>query len=270
MRARRLSRLVARVVVGCSAALAAAALAPDAAHAQRAKPTDAVATYSAQARAAYEAGDFRNAIALYEKAYGLEREPTLLFNLARCHEALGSLEDLRAAVARYLAYLDAAPRASDRAAIERRVDALRKQIAVMDAEQRRPAATPPARTAAPSPALAAAPAPQGGISPWPWVVCGAGAGGLVAGAVLGVLAVGARDDAQASPSGEEAMDLESRAGSLQTGANIAFVAGAALMVGGATWGVVEIASSPSRAPSSSGARAVVRLEIGGIALRGRF
>jgi tetratricopeptide (TPR) repeat protein len=229
--------------------------------AQPSRSGDAVAAYSAQARQAYEAGSFRDAIALYEKAYAIEPEPTLLFNLARCHEALGALEDLRAAVRAYGAYLEASPRTSDRAAIERRVEALRKQVAIMEAEQRRPAEAEATKRPSPPPA----PVAPRAASPWPWVVCGVGAGGVVAGAILGVLATDAHDDAQASPSGRDAIDLESRAGTLETATNVAFVAGAALAVAGCTWAVIDMASASSPPPAAAArapARARVELRVG--------
>src|SRR5262245_17847071 len=53
--------------------------------------------------AAYEAGRYRDALAAFDKAYRSVKLPTLLFNIAVCHEKLGeyreAVENLRAYLA---------------------------------------------------------------------------------------------------------------------------------------------------------------------------
>ena len=217
---------------------------------------DAAVDHAARARRAYERGDFREAIRLYTRARELRPDPTLLFNLARCHEALATLPDLEQAVAEYEAYLRERPDSADRAAVERRGDALREQIRVLRDKAR------PAPVVAPSPA---APPPIK-RSPVPWILAGVGAGGLIAGITVGALAVGKRSDAAAEPSAMAANDLESSARGLAAGANVAFVAGGSLMVAGAIWGLIDLigaAPSPARAVA-------VSVGLGSLQVTGRF
>lgn len=197
------------------------------------------AELAARARSAYEAGKFRDAADLYQRAHDLDADPTLLFNLARCFEALATLDDLRASIRDYQAYLRARPDASDRAAVERRIDVLANQIRVLE-EQSKPKPPPPPAP----PTILAAPRAH---TPIPWIACGVGLGGIAAGAVLGAIAKGERADANRATSGADALDLEAKSAHLATAANVAFVAGAALAVAGAAWGVIDLASSPKGA-----------------------
>lgn len=59
---------------------------------------------SKQAAKLYNAGQFREALALYEDAYRLDARPTTLFNIAQCHRMLGNYER---ALFFYRRYLDA-------------------------------------------------------------------------------------------------------------------------------------------------------------------
>ena len=101
------------------------------AEAPTAKRADPAVSFSAQARTAYVAGQFREAIALYQQAYRHKADPVILFNLARCHEALGGPPDLEAAVEAYEGYLRASGDAPDRAALERRIGSLRQEIEIL-------------------------------------------------------------------------------------------------------------------------------------------
>ena len=83
----------------------------------------------------FNRGDYPGALERFNKAFGLIQEPNLLFNIARCHEAIGQVE---AAISHYQSYVDHPQATADTR---------------LDAEQRlgppRPAA---AATAAPAPA----------------------------------------------------------------------------------------------------------------------
>ncbi|APR76867.1 Hypothetical protein A7982_02214 [Minicystis rosea] len=222
---------------------------------------DPAVEFSARARGAYEKGDFRAAVELYKKAHDLRADPTLLFNLARCYEALATLPDLKEAIVYYEAYLRERGSSSDRAAVERRVEVLRQQIHLLE-EQSKPKAAPVVAPVASGPPT---PPPPPKRTPVPWIITGIGAGGVVVGGVLGVLAKAKRADAVAEPSSTLASDLESKGRSFATGANVAFIAGGSLMLAGTTWGIVTLATSP-KAPSPVD----VNVGLGTLQLSGRF
>jgi tetratricopeptide (TPR) repeat protein len=235
-----------------------AALFSAAARAQGRSTQEAAARYSTEAREAYEQGRFRDAVELYRKAYDLKRDPVLLFNMARCYEALATRTDLERSIENYEEYLRARPDASDRAAVERRVEVLRQQVRLLDDASKPRHAPPPA--AAPVVVPAARPSAP------PWIVAGVGASGVVVGAVLGGVAAAKRDDAAADPSGRSAQKLESSAQSLATGANVAFIAGGAVAAGGIAWGIVDLVSAPK--PAARGA--AVRIGPASLTVEGRF
>src|SRR5690349_4339746 len=79
-----------------------------------------------QSQEHYEAGRFREAIQLLEEAYGLEESPTILYNLARAYEGVGESER---ALNAYEKYIEKEPKASDRGAVEKRIETLKQQIA---------------------------------------------------------------------------------------------------------------------------------------------
>jgi tetratricopeptide (TPR) repeat protein len=238
---------------------------PSAALAQAREPSAVVE--AAKGRAAYERGDFREAVALYEKAYALEDSPTLLFNMGRCYEALATERDLRLAVEKYEAYLAATKNAPDREAVKRRIEALREQVRVLE-NARLAAVAPPPAAPAPGPAPAPAPPTEDGpaASPWPWVLAGSGGAVLTTGAIFGALALSTHDEAVASPSGEEAMDLEATASTFSTAATVMLVAGAAMAVGGVVWGSVDVV----RANGRHAHRVRLRASASNVALRVDF
>ncbi|MEQ8455377.1 MAG: tetratricopeptide repeat protein [Sandaracinaceae bacterium] len=195
-----------------------------------------------EAEQAYEEGEVERAVALLQEARTLRREPVLLYNLARAYETLGRIDE---ALAAYEQYLVEEPDGSGRGAIETRVTALRRQIAEREAlaeaerlarERPRP---PPARPSA-----------------LPWVTLGAGALSLGVAVTLGALAWDAREDAENDPAHSTATASLALAEDLALGANILYVIGGALALGGAIWGVIDLASS------DLGEHAEARLRIG--------
>ena len=110
-----------------------------------------------QGLVAYKARDYRQAVEKFLQANAMQPDPNLLFNLARCYEALG---DTRAATEKYRLFLaspDADPSGRQRA--EDRLRALRRRPAgVAD----RPAPSGPSvRAAAPAAAATTAEPPPG-------------------------------------------------------------------------------------------------------------
>lgn len=150
----------------------------------------------------YDVSNFTEALAEFEKAHAMEPKPALLYNMARCHEVMGQVEE---ALKRYKQYLAEAPGTEIRATVELRIENLEKALA---AKARTPAAPAPEVKPEPKPAsLPAAPAvgpkPSAQVVPtatltddpgppsWPrtagWVAVGTGGALVVTGIVLGAL-----------------------------------------------------------------------------------
>lgn len=204
-----------------------------------------------EAERAYEAGEVERAVDLLVEARTFSREPILSFNLARAYETLGRIDE---ALEAYEGFLAEAPNVTDRGAIEIRIAALREQIAERErlARERREAearAEHPDRT----PSLA------------PWMVAVGGVALVVGGVVFGVLSTHERDDAVADPFHRSASASLDRAERFALTANVLFVAGGALALTGAIWGIVDL----RRARSDDDAVAL-HLGPGGFDLRARW
>lgn len=186
---------------------------------------------------AYRRGDFKEAIALLDEAIAIEPQPVLFYNRARAHEGLGNTDE---AIAGYERYLSLDPNLRDRGALEQRLATLKKQRdeklalekgrADQEAErarlERERASTPP-REGPPKRSIG------------PYIVGGVGVAGLAAGAVLGVLALGKKDDAIAEPVQRTAIDLKDSAGGFATGSTVSFVVGGVILAAGVTWWVLD-------------------------------
>ena len=88
----------------------------------RADDLAAADALNTQARAAYDAGDFSGALALFKEAWGTAHLPKYLFNAAK---ACVRLEDPEAALYYYRRYLAAAPAAGDAQDVQKEMKALR-------------------------------------------------------------------------------------------------------------------------------------------------
>lgn len=92
---------------------------------------------------AFDFEDYQTALADFEQAYALDPRPSFQFNIGQCEKKLGHKE---LAVAAFRKYLDDAPRAPNRAAVEQMIAELSP----------RPASPPPPPTASsPAPASTA-------------------------------------------------------------------------------------------------------------------
>jgi tetratricopeptide (TPR) repeat protein len=142
-------------------------------------PTNA-AKLNEEGFALYKQRDYRRAAEKFLQAYGLEPDPNLLFNIARCYEALGDTAGAEEKYRLFLAEPDADPQGKRRAQ-----EALR-----VLAEKRDQALPPtPAGAAAPAagePPLITTPATKESRPRrvLPTVVLGVGAAAVVAGATL--------------------------------------------------------------------------------------
>jgi tetratricopeptide (TPR) repeat protein len=200
-----------------------------------------------QSEAAYQDGRFDEAARLLEQAYGMHKEPVLLYNLARAYEGMGELEK---AVTAYRGYIEGSPEARDRGAITRRIETLEKQLAdqkKLDAEKQKLAAERARRQDSPEPPPADPDRERTGRGIWPWLTAGAGVALLGSGAVVGVLSQSKRDDADADPSHASARETFRDAESLATTANVLFIVGGLVTVGGVTWILISTPSSAEQA-----------------------
>lgn len=147
--------------------------------AQAQEPT--AAQLSEQAYARYEVGDYPGAVAFYMKAYALNVDPRVLFNVAQIYDK--KVQDRDLAIEYYRRYLKSTTTEVElvRKATER-ITELQRQVD----ERAKPAApgAPPLAIAPPvAPPLAPAPAPvEAGPSPPYWI-------GYTLGGVLGAGAV---------------------------------------------------------------------------------
>jgi len=123
-------------------------------------PAAARAAYD-EAERLYQLGRFEEAIASYEKAYALDRQPAFLYNIALAHrrqfEIDGRPEHLRRARELYRNYLRAEPTTPRRAAIEKIIDELGARL---EKEKEPPPPNLAARPEPPPQALVVAPRPE--------------------------------------------------------------------------------------------------------------
>jgi predicted DNA-binding protein YlxM (UPF0122 family) len=118
----------------------------------------------------YEQASYTDALREFNEAYRISKRPALLYNIARCHEALENYAD---AVKMLEAYLDQAPDTSDRAAVETRIANLKERQAAREVKPQ-----PPAAVQAPPPTTSTPPAPPHRKRVYTWIVGGVGVAAL--------------------------------------------------------------------------------------------
>jgi tetratricopeptide (TPR) repeat protein len=214
-------------------AVALALSVPAAARAEEAPPSADVRALDLfdKSEAAYQKGRFAEAALYLREAYALKPEPVLLYNLARAYEGMGDLEHAAKA---YQDFLAAEPNAKDRGSIEVRIATLKKQLAEREAarkkqpEEKKPSAVP-------------------------WIVAGAGALGIGAGAVLGVISAKRHRDARDEPRQTDAESDQASAKSFATAANVAFITGGVVLAVGLVWGLLDLRASGASRSTALGA-----------------
>jgi len=200
----------------------------------------------AEATNAYAQGNFRRAAELAEEAYRIKANPRLLYNVARAREAMG---DEPGAIDAYERYLAAEPNAPDKGIVTGRIEALKRSVeerATLERRKRELEQTEK-RPESSNDRRDEPPAPPARPRTLPWVTIGVGGAVLVSGAVFALLSRKSYDDGE-SASGERAAELDERGDRFTTLANVAFVAGAAITVGGAGW--LFLSASPSTSSAS--------------------
>lgn len=205
-----------------------------------------------QSEGAYREGRFEQAIALLKEAYRLTPDPVVFYNLARAYEAKGDLGEAAAAFDRYLADAKDIP---DRAAIERKSATL-KALAREREDLKRQQQAPPPKQVEPAPQ-----ATTGGPSPVPWIVAGAGGAAIIAGGVVGALALARNDDAEAAASQQETAELRSSAETMALASTVTMAVGGAVVAAGAIWGIVDVVGSSKRSDDAPPATAL-RVRVG--------
>ena len=206
---------------------------------------------------AYRAGKFPEAISLLTKAYDIEHDPTLLYNIARSYENVGDLDH---AVATYEQYLREAKDIKDRPAIEEHVAVMKKEIADKAelAKERDDALKKSAKKDEPPPAPTA-PVAKRAPSPAPWIIAVVGVAGLGAGAGLGAVALSKNSSATKASSQLDASNQHDSAKSFALGSTIGFVAGGVITGVGLTWGIIDVAT---RGPGTTDSKTSVKVTIG--------
>ena len=92
---------------------------------------------------AYQEGRYEDAVDLFLKAYTIDPQPELLYNVAQAYERLG---DVRNALRSYRDYLRQHPNDQDRAFVETRVQNLEKRLREQGIQQVSVFSTPPGAT----------------------------------------------------------------------------------------------------------------------------
>ena len=246
MRSRALAGLVASVVAFSGVARADDTSDPASRAAQ-------VQHLSEQGSTSYQLRDYRRANELFQQAYAIDPDPNLLYNIARCFEALG---DKQTAIEKYELFISS-PGADSKGR-------LRAQDAV------RLLRTPPAPPAVSSAGATTTNANKSSASPSsaqvetahpsyvPSITAfGIGAAGLVTGAVAGGLALSKRSSldsvctsAHACPLGESG-DISSLQ-TTSTVSTVGFIVGGVGVVTGALF-LLLLRPSSTAEPSASGA-----------------
>lgn len=185
----------------------------------------------------FRRGAFRESLQLLDEADRLKPSAILHYNKARAHEGLGEKD---AALVEYRKYLEMDPNARDIGAVQSRISILEGEInqaAQREAdERRRRAFVSPPETKPPPPVVV------------PWLVVAAGGVSLGLGTYFGIVSKTAEQRANDAPSQVDARDSRSEAEDSARAANISFVIGGALVVGGLAWGLLELSSRSAAKP----------------------
>jgi tetratricopeptide (TPR) repeat protein len=136
----------------------------------------------------YDQASYTDALREFNEAYRISKRPALLYNIARCYEALDQYDD---AVKMLEHYLDEDPQTEDRAAVETRIANLKGRRVHRPPGEPDVGKPPPPR---PQPVAQPQPPPQPAPPPAPahrkrvatWVVGGIGVGLLAAALGTGV------------------------------------------------------------------------------------
>jgi len=142
----------------------------------------------ARGQAAFDAGSYETAIAVFEEAYGISKDPNLHFNIHLCHDRLEHYEEAIAALDRYVAESpdeDAADVARRKQSLEMRRD----RAAQAKAEEAARAAEAEVLEPAPEPEPMPEPPRERLFSPAAWTLTAVSATGFIVGITFGALSL---------------------------------------------------------------------------------
>jgi tetratricopeptide (TPR) repeat protein len=139
------------VVVVLAVPVAASGQAPSAVEQSRIHHKNAVVHFNLD--------EWKEAAAEFKEAYRLHPDPLFLYNIGQCYRKMGEHAE---ALSYYRKYLRAAPRAANRAEVERRMDELEAALAAASKSREAPppSVLPPATEPVAPPPAAATPAPD--------------------------------------------------------------------------------------------------------------
>jgi tetratricopeptide (TPR) repeat protein len=213
-----------------------------------------------KAVAAFESGDFDNAITLFEQAYAEDEDPNYLFNIGRVFEEKG---DLRSAIDRYEKFVNSAGVDLDsRQFANERLKVLRDIVAAEDAakakEEQRLADAEAAKQAEAE--AAANPQPEGPSQAdiaskrtrtIGFVLLGVGAAAAAGGGAAGGLALGKHKDFESETDPAAAATLKQDGQTLSSAADGLFIAGGVVAVAGLVMVLTTLDKNKGKADKKS-------------------
>ena len=249
--------LVVAAVAGPPLGEGTARAAPDAAPPTR---HDEAVRLFAESRAQYRDGHFQRAVDLLLQARALDPAPVLLYNLGRAYEGIG---DFPRAIEAYAGYVREDPSARDRGAIEERLRTLRRDVEEREKLERQRKDALKRQTEP----RASAPLPAARVSPVPFLVAGVGVAGVGVGVAFALQAQSSHRASVDDPVQVSSFGKEQDARRAATVANLCFVAGGVVALGGITWGIVSLRASRRTDPA-----ATLGIDVGPgrLVLRGTF
>lgn len=203
----------------------------------------------ASAKKHYDEHQYELAASELRDAYELNPKATLLFNLGLSYRKLGDTARAREA---FVKCASTSTEADEKERCSSQADKIDKESATPSPSSSvsAPPVVPPKPTAATSGALAPPPIPR---SSAPFVLMGVGGAGLVAGAVLSVVATTKHQAAIDDPSQAGTIDKNAAAKSFAIGADVAFAAGGAAAIAGLIWAIADRSSARKPvAPATAG------------------
>ena len=191
----------------------------------------------------YDAGSFERAGQEFEQAYELSGRPELLYNVYVAYRDAGMIREAKNALARYL---EEAETVEDRVNLEARLRSLEDQVAALDMAEEEAAAREEEAEQRETGGIGSPPPPpppaDDGPGVGPWVVIGVGGAAIVAGAITGVLALGAVGDIEdecpddVCPSDYDELEEDrDDARTLVTATDFLLLGGAVVAAGGVAW-----------------------------------
>ncbi len=191
-------------------------------------------------RAAYD-----EALENFKRSHKYSGKPELFYNMGRCHEALGNLEQ---AIEKYEAFQKARPDADPR--LPARVKNLRERLAARKNQQ---AKKPPKKEPAPAPEPPSRGLGVKGLAGW--ISAGLGVALLGAGAAMGAVASSKASEVEdafaAKKEWSEVSGAEDTGKSMETGAIIALATGGAALATGAVLLVLHYTGGSEERPAAS-------------------